>query len=261
MLRSSNPALSDNTFDSPLDVATVSFDKTQNSSDVMTLQGTINKSFILIGLVMVSAFSSWQSTYAGSWVPDAQPQISPWYLVAFIGAMILSFVIIFKKTYAPYLAPLYAVLEGLTLGVISSAVEIRYPGIALQAVFCTFGTFVALLMAYKSGLIKVTENFTLGITAATFGIAIVYLIDLGLRLFGRNVPYIHENGMMGIGISLLITAIAALNLVMDFDFIERGAEARAPKYMEWYSAFGLLVTLVWLYIEILRLLMKARDRK
>lgn len=261
MMRSANPALTDKTFDSPLDVGSVSFDRTANHSDRMTLQGTINKSFLLIGIVIVAAFFSWQSAYDGSWSADAVPHFSVMYLGALLGAGLLSVVIIFKKNSAPYLAPVYAILEGLTLGAISAMVEMKYPGIAMQALLCTFGTFVALLFAYKSGLIKVTENFTLGITAATMGICLVYLIDLGLRMFGRNVPFIHENGMMGIGISLLITAIAALNLVMDFDFIERGVESGAPKYMEWYSAFGLLVTLVWLYIEILRLLSKARDRK
>jgi uncharacterized YccA/Bax inhibitor family protein len=154
----------------------------------------------------------------------------------------------------------YAILEGGALGAISALFEFRYPGIVMQAVLCTFGTFFALLMAYRSKLIQATENFKLGVFAATGGIALVYLIDFGLGFFGHNVPYIHEGGIGGIVVSLFVTVIAALNLVLDFDFIERGAESGAPKYMEWYAAFGLLVTLVWLYLEILRLLSKSRRR-
>jgi uncharacterized YccA/Bax inhibitor family protein len=165
--------------------------------------------------------------------------------------------IVFKKTMAPVLTPTYAVLEGAALGALSSIFEARYPGIVMQAVMCTFGTFLAMLLAYRSGFIKATENFKLIVISATGGIAIVYLIDLGLMFFGMQVPFIHDGGPVGIIISVGITIVAALNLVLDFDFIEKGAEQGAPKYMEWYAAFGLLVTLVWLYLEILRLLSKA----
>ncbi|RYZ95670.1 MAG: Bax inhibitor-1/YccA family protein, partial [Proteobacteria bacterium] len=146
------------------------------------------------------------------------------------------------------------------LGAISAIFEFRYPGIAFQAVLCTGGVFVAMLVAYQSGLIRATENFKLGVVAATGGIALVYMIDLGLNFFGIRMPYLHENGVVGIGISLFVVVIAALNLVMDFDFIEQGAERGAPKYMEWYAAFGLLVTLVWLYLEVLRLISKTSKK-
>ncbi|NCN42159.1 Bax inhibitor-1/YccA family protein [bacterium] len=247
-MRTSNPALSEKAFRN----------LASTTSERMTVDGTVNKSFLLIALVFAGAFYSWQSAYPQGWTSGMDPQIPVWYFPAIIGAFIIAMVVIFKKTTAPYLAPVYAILEGLALGAISALFEYRYPGIVLQAIFCTIGVFGALLLAYRSGLIKATENFKLGVVAATGGIAIVYLIDLGLRFFGTNVPFLHENGFMGIGISLFIVVVAALNLVLDFDFIEKGAEQGAPKYMEWYAAFGLLVTLVWLYLEILRLLSKSK---
>ena len=157
------------------------------------------------------------------------------------------------------LAPVYAVLEGLALGGISAFFETRFPGIVMQAVGLTFGVLFCLLMAYKSRLIRVTQNFRLGVVAATGGIAVLYVIGFIGSFFGWNIPYIHESGMIGIGFSLFVVVIASLNLVLDFDFIERG-HGVAPKYMEWYAAFGLIVTLVWLYLEILRLLSKLRER-
>ena len=146
------------------------------------------------------------------------------------------------------------------MGAISAMFESMYPGIALQAIFLTLTILFSLLLAYKSGLIKVTENFRLGVVAATGGIFLVYLFSMIGNMFGFNMPYIHESGLMGIGFSVFVIVIASLNLVLDFDFIEHGAENNAPKYMEWYAAFGLLVTLIWLYVEILRLLAKMRER-
>jgi uncharacterized YccA/Bax inhibitor family protein len=166
----------------------------------------------------------------------------------------------FKPTLAPITTPIYAALEGLALGAISALVEMRFPGIVIQAVALTFGTLFCLLMAYRSGLIQATENFKLGVVAATGGIFMIYMVSWVLSFFGTSVPFIHESGIIGILFSLGVVVIAALNLVLDFDFIEQGAESGAPKYMEWYAAFGLLVTLVWLYIEILHLLMKLRSR-
>jgi uncharacterized YccA/Bax inhibitor family protein len=157
--------------------------------------------------------------------------------------------------------PVYAAFEGLLLGGISAMYEQRYEGIVINAVALTFGTLAALLLAYRAGLVRATENFKLGIFAATGGIALVYLISMVMGFFGRSIPYIHESGLIGIGFSLFVVTIAALNLVLDFDFIERGAELGAPRYMEWVGAFGLLVTLVWLYLEILRLLAKLQDRR
>lgn len=248
-MRTANPALSENTFRN--------FVQTDLQ---MTIQGTVNKSLFLILLTMATGYLSWQSAYPGGWAPEAIPVIPFWYLPVLLIAFVLGLVIVFKKTTAPFLAPVYALLEGAALGALSSIFEARYPGIVMQAVFCTFGTFFSLLMAYKSGLIKVTENFKLGVVAATGGIAFVYLIDLLLRFFGMKVPFIHENGPLGIAVSVGITIVAALNLVLDFDFIEDGAKKGAPKYMEWYASFGLLVTLIWLYVEFLRLLAKSRKK-
>ena len=188
------------------------------------------------------------------------PGVTIYALGGAIGGFILAMVTVFKKTWSPVTAPLYALVEGFFLGAISAVFELKYPGIVFQAVVLTFGTLGALLAAYRSGLIRATENFKLGVVAATGGIALVYLVSMGLRLFGKDIPLIHESGLVGIGFSLFVVEIAALNLVLDFDFIESGVEAGAPKYMEWYGAFGLMVTLVWLYIEFLRLLAKLQSR-
>ena len=158
------------------------------------------------------------------------------------------------------LAPVYALLEGLFLGAFTFLAESMYSGIGTHAALLTFGILFGLLAAYKSGKIKATENFKLGVVAATMGIAMVYVVSIVMNLFGASMPMIHDNGIIGIGFSLFVVVIASLNLVLDFDFIERGAEAKAPKYMEWYGAFSLLVTLIWLYIEIVRLLMKLQSR-
>lgn len=246
-MRTSNPALSDKVF---RNLAV--------TDSRMTIEGTVNKSLFLILLVIGAGYLAWMSAYPSGWSAEAVPSIPSWYLPALLGGFVVALIIIFKKTTAPYLAPLYAVLEGAGLGALSAVFEVRYPGIVGQAVMCTFGTLFALLMAYKSQLIKVTENFKLGVVAATGGIAIVYLINFALSFFGKQVPFIHEAGPLGIAISVFITIVAALNLVLDFDFIEKASEQGAPKYMEWYASFGLLVTLVWLYLEFLRLLSKGR---
>ena len=166
----------------------------------------------------------------------------------------------FKPTASPYTAPIYAACQGLFLGAISAMFERSYPGIVVQAVGLTFGTLAALLMAYTSGLIKPTENFKLGVTAATGAVMLLYMASFVLRMFGIQIGFIHDSGLFGIGFSVVVIVIAALNLVLDFDFIETGIKRGAPKYMEWYGAFGLLVTLIWLYLEILRLLAKLRQR-
>ena len=184
----------------------------------------------------------------------------PYTIAGAIGGFIVALVTVFKKTWSPITAPIYAVLEGLMLGGLSAIFEMQFKGIVVQAVGLTFGTLFCMLMAYKSGLIQATENFKLGVAAATGAICLLYFITMILGFFGVHMPYIHESGIVGIGFSLFVVVIAALNLVLDFDFIESGAASGAPKYMEWYGAFGLLVTLVWLYIEILRLLSKLRSR-
>lgn len=249
-MRTANPALNDRVFQA----------RSFSATDKMTLSGTVNKSFLLIGIVFLAAIWSWQQAFPVGWGIAVTPSIPVWYLPVIIVAVILSFIIIFKPTTSPILVPIYAVLEGIMLGALSAIFEAKYPGIVFQAVLGTMGTFLALLLAYRSHLIRATENFKLGVVAATGGIALVYILQVVLRMFGINMPYINDSGPMGILVSVVIVTIAALNLVLDFDFIEKGAERGAPKYMEWYASFGLLVTLIWLYLEILRLLAKSRKK-
>jgi uncharacterized YccA/Bax inhibitor family protein len=180
--------------------------------------------------------------------------------IGFIGGLVCALVTVFKKEWSPVTAPAYALLEGLALGAFSSILELRFPGIAIESVSLTFGTLLVLLLAYRSGLIPVTQKLRLGIVAATGAVMLFYLLQFGLGFFGVHFTSINGSGPIGIGFSLIVVGIAALNLVLDFDFIENGVRMGAPKYMEWYGAFGLMVTLVWLYLEILRLLTKIRGR-
>jgi uncharacterized YccA/Bax inhibitor family protein len=186
--------------------------------------------------------------------------VLPFLWIGLFGGLIFALITTFKKTWAPVTAPIYALLEGLALGGISAVFELRFPGIAMQSVGLTFGTMFVLLLAYRSGLIPVTQKFRLGIVAATGAIMLFYVAELLLGFFGVRFASINGSGIVGIGFSIVIVIVAALNLVLDFDFIESGVQARAPKYMEWYSAFALMVTLIWLYLEILRLLSKVRSR-
>ncbi len=222
--------------------------------ETMSLQGAVNKTVTLLALLVIAAGWTWNLFYNQS--PEA---VMPWMMTGLIGGFIVAMVTIFKQTWAPALAPAYAILEGLALGGISAYFEVRFPGIVIQAVALTFGVLFCLLLAYKSRLIRVTENFRLGVVAATGGIFLVYMIGFIGSFFNWQIPYIHESGWIGIGFSLFVVVIASMNLVLDFDFIERG-DGVAPKYMEWYAAFGLIVTLVWLYLELLRLLSKLRER-
>ena len=247
MMRTANPALNDKTFQYP---GAVGYQET------MTLQGTVNKTGMMLLMLVASAAYTWSL-----FLEQNMQSLMIWMMIGIVGGLIVSFVTVFKKQWSPITAPLYAVLEGFALGGISAILEATYEGIVLQAVALTFGTAGCLLVAYKSGMIKATENFKLGIVAATGGIALIYLVGWIMSFFGTSIPYIHENGLIGIGFSLVVVVIAALNLVLDFDFIEKGAEQGAPKFMEWYAAFGLMVTLIWLYIEILRLLSKLNSRK
>ena len=219
----------------------------------MTINGTVLKSGVLLMLVVCGAIFTWNRAMA-----TGNPGM--WVMGGAIGGFIVAIVTAFKKDWSPITAPLYAGLEGLFLGGISALVERHYPGIVFNAVCLTFGTLFSLLFAYQSGWIKVTENFRLGLFAATGGVMMFYLASWILGFFGIQMPLIHSAGIFGIGFSLVVVVIAALNLVLDFDFIENGAAAGAPKYMEWYAAFGLMVTLIWLYIEILHLLMKLQRR-
>lgn len=230
----------------------------RTTGEQMTIQGTVNKTLVLLMVTVLTAGWVW-SQFFGAATPEAgAAAVMPWLIGGAIGGLVASVVTVFKKEWAGITAPLYAALEGLFLGGISAIFEVSYPGIVIQAVGLTFGTMFGLLFAYTSRLIKVTENFRLGIAAATIGIGLVYLATFVLGLFGVSIPFIHDSGLIGIGFSLFVVVIAALNLVLDFDFIEQGAARGAPQYMEWYGAFGLLVTLVWLYVEFLRLLSKLR---
>jgi uncharacterized YccA/Bax inhibitor family protein len=223
----------------------------------MTLQGTVNKSFLMLTVLLLAALWTWARFFGAGGDPAA---VSALMLVGLIGGLILALVISFKQTSAPYLALPYAGLEGLAIGGVSAIFERRYPGIAIEAVGLTFGVLIVLLVAYRSGLIKVTEHFKAMVVAATGAIALVYLASFVLGFFHISVPFLNDASPLGIIVSLGIIVVAALNLVMDFDFIQTGVQQGAPRYMEWYSAFGLMVTLVWLYLEILRFLGKMRQR-
>lgn len=256
-LRSSNPTLNERTFSQ-----TVGY----GQGEVMTMQGAVNKTLVLLFLVVVAAACVWnivgQAVSGNAQVSNsAAGLVLPFMIGGAIGGFVVALVTVFKKSWAPVTAPIYAVCEGLVLGALSALFERTYPGIVVQAVSLTFGTLFCLLLLYKTGLIKPSENFKMGVFAATGAIALVYFASWILSFFHRSIPMIQGSGWFGIGFSLFVVVIAALNLILDFDFIEEGSKHGVPKYMEWYSAFGLLVTLVWLYMEILRLLSKLRDRK
>jgi uncharacterized YccA/Bax inhibitor family protein len=247
LMRTSNPALKGD------------FLRTQAGAfgaDAMTVSGTVNKTGILSICVIATAAWTW-SRFLNSPSPET---VLPAIMIGAIGGFVLALVTIFKKEWSPVTAPAYALLEGLVLGGVSAMFELRFPGIAMQAVGLTFGTLIALLLAYRSGLIRVTDQFRLGVVAATGGIALFYLITFVLGFFGVHFNSVYGSGPIGIGFSVVVVIVAALNLVLDFDLIESGARSGAPKYMEWYGAFALMVTLIWLYLEIIRLLSKLRSR-
>ena len=247
--RTGNPGLNEKTF--------ASLPRLGIGVEGMTLKGTIDKSFLLLIVLMVSALWPWSQFMASG--GDAQA-VSSTMLLGLVGGFVLALIISFKATLAPYLAVPYAALEGLAVGGISAILEQRFRGIAIQAVGLTFGVLAVLLIAYRLRLIRVTAQFRAIVLGATGGIALLYLATIVLGFFHVSVPVLYAATPLGIGISLVIVGVAALNLVLDFDLIERGVAGGAPKYMEWYAAFGLMVTLVWLYLEILRLLSKVRSR-
>jgi uncharacterized YccA/Bax inhibitor family protein len=253
LIKTSNPALSENTF---RNLAGAGYGGSAEATGVMTLNGTVNKTGLLLVCVIATAAWTWHLFTQTRDYAD----VAPLMFVGLIGGFIFAMITIFKKEWSPVTAPIYALLEGLALGGISAALETRYPGIAIQAVGLTFGTLFVLLLAYRSGLIQVTRKFRLGIIAATGGIMVFYLLEMVLGFFGVRFMAINGSGPIGIAFSLFVVAIAALNLVLNFDFIEQGVKFGAPKYMEWYGAFGIIVTLVWLYLEILILLSKMRGR-
>lgn len=230
------------------------FERAQNSARAvqpMTMQGTINKSFLLLFICLLGAMFGWQNPFL----------IAKALWVFLIGGTVLALVIRFKPHSAPLLAPVYAFLEGLCLGLISLAFNKEFPGIVLQAVFVTLAVFLVMLTLYKTRIIQASRGFVIGVLSATCGVALFYLVCLVLMLCGVNVSFLTGSSPLAIGINLLICAIAAANLILDFNFIDKMTSSYvAPKYMEWYAGFGLLVTLVWLYLEILKALAKSRRR-
>jgi uncharacterized YccA/Bax inhibitor family protein len=229
----------------------------------MTIQGTAVKSLVLVGILLVTAAFTWSQTLAGGTAegPAINSAGIPYVLGGAIAGFILAIITTFAPKASPYTAPLYAAAEGLFLGGISAIFESMYQGIVLQAVGLTIGTLVILLAVYATGLVKVTQGFRAGVIAATGAVCLVYLVSMILGFFGKGVPFIQGSGIVSIGFSVVVVIIASLNLVLDFDLISTQAQRGAPKYMEWYCGFGLLVTLVWLYLEILKLLAKLADRR
>jgi uncharacterized YccA/Bax inhibitor family protein len=253
LMRTSNPALSGDAFRG---------DAIGYGGETMTISGAVNKTGILVVLCVATAAWTWNRFFgaAAASPAEAMQSVALPVMIGGIGGFIVAMVTIFKKQWSAITAPIYALLEGLVLGGVSALLEMRFHGIAIQAVALTLGVLIAMLVAYRTGLIKVTDKLRLGIVAATGGIAVFYFLQFILGFFGIHFTTIKGATPIGIGFSVLVVAIAALNLVLDFDLIENGARYGAPKYMEWYSAFALMITLVWLYFEILRLLSKIRER-
>ncbi len=251
LFKSSNPVFSDKIYAKTY---------TEESTGVMTVNGTVNKIAFLMLFLGAGAYYTWNMV-AGSIIDgELSSAATTWTFIGAIGGFILAMVTAFKPKLSPYTAPFYALFEGLFLGAISAMMNAYYPGIVMQAVGLTFATLFAMLFCYRANIIRATEKFKSGVVIATGGVFVFYLVTWILSLFGVQSSLAYGSSMLSIGISLVIVVIAALNLILDFDFIERGANAQAPKYMEWYGAFGLMVTLVWLYVELLRLLSKVSNR-
>jgi uncharacterized YccA/Bax inhibitor family protein len=244
--RSGNPSLNERVF--------ASQPRPAYGAERMTLQGSINKAFLLLVVLFAGAFWPWSQYLTNGHLSVVTTALT----IGALGGLVVGIIISFKANLAPYLSVPYAALEGLAIGGISAILERRYPGIAIQAVGLTFAVLAVMLVAYKMRIIRATERFRAIVIGATGAIALVYLVSMVLGLFHVSVPILNSSSPLGIIVSLVIVGVAALNLILDFDFIEYGASQGAPKYMEWYGAFGLLVTMVWLYMEILRLLSKTR---
>ena len=251
-MRSNNPVLREKTFQGLF-----------AEGERMTMNGTIAKTGLLLVLCLVSAAWTWNrfdAAMAGGQVAAALASISPFLWGGLIVGFVLAMVTVFKPAWSGITAPLYALAEGFALGGISAFFELRFHGIVMQAVALTFGVLGVMLVAYRAGWIRVTDKFRMGVVGATGAVVLLYLVDIGLRAFTSipGIGFIHDSGALGIGFSLIVVGLAALNLVLDFDLIDQATSRGAPKYMEWYGAFALMVTLVWLYMEILRLLSKTR---
>lgn len=252
----------------------MNFDKTSNptlgegiinryaslaTNRAMTVQGAVNKVALLLALVILGATFTWSKIMTAA-ETGAVP-VQGWMIGGSIAGFILAIVISFKKEWAPFLSPIYAVCEGLCVGSLSAYFELMYPGLVMRAVLLTFSVMFAMLFLFKTRVIRATQRFRAIILTATIGIALAYFVTFIVGLFGVNMSFMFGGGSLGLIISLVVVAVAALNLILDFDFIEKGAEAGLPAYFEWYGAFGLMVTLIWLYIEILRLLAIVANRK
>ncbi len=252
IFKSGNPTLTEKIFSTTV---------ADQQEGVMTARGAMNKFGFLFLMVIAGAGFTWHLFDQGK-----VQLMMPLMFTGMIGGLVVALVITFKRSWSGYLAPLYGLLEGLFLGSISAILNAafaqKYPGMIMHAVGLTLGVGVAMFLLYNFRIIKATERFKSVVMTATMGIAVFYLIMWVLRMFGvqMEVMSINNGSLLGIGISLFVVVIAALNLIMDFDMIEKGAEMGAPKYMEWYCAFGLMVTIVWLYIEMLKLLSRLSSR-
>lgn len=244
-MSSSNPAFNESVFNK------IAQSQTQIYSPA-TIQGTVNKTFFLLALVTVTSMLAW------AYADIIRPYFLPIVLITALIQIGMTFYIVRNPQSAKNLSIAYALIEGIVLGPLSLFFETRYPGIAIQAIMGTIGVILSMLFLYKFKIIKVTENFKLIVTSATMGIAFIYLINIVMGFFGTQMSFVHEGGFWGIAFSVLVVGIAAFNLAIDFDFIEKCEEKRAPGYMEWYGAFGLMITIVWIYIEMLRLLSKSK---
>jgi uncharacterized YccA/Bax inhibitor family protein len=246
-MRSSNPVLAGRIFEKAGVAAP--------GSSVMTINGTINKIGLMLLLVIAAAAYTWKM------VMGADPgRAGTMAIAGAIGGFIMAMVTVFRPRSSAVTAPIYAILEGLLLGAISAMINTAYPGVAFQAVLLTIGTLFTMLFLYRSGRIRATPRFRRGVLMATGAVFFAYLASWIMSLLGMPVGFMHSSGPVGILVNIAIIVIAALNLIIDFDFIEKGSRMEAPKYMEWYGAFGLMVTLIWLYIEFLRLLARFAGR-
>ena len=242
-MTSSNPVLKDTTFQNVREL----------SGARMTAEGAVMKTVALLFLVICAGAYTWSQVTRGE-------NVGPWMVAGFVGGLISCLATVFKPRWSPISAPIYALCQGLAMGGLSAFFEIKYPGIVLNAIGLTLGVLLIMLASYRLGWLRATPAFTRGVVCATAAIALFYLVTMVSRLFGMQTPMLHDGGLLSIGISLVVVCVAALNLILDFSVIEEGAAQGAPIYMEWYAAFGLVVTLLWLYVEILRLLSKLQKR-
>ncbi len=252
-LRTNNPVLRDKTFQN-LPAAAV--------DERMTVNGTIARAGLLLVLMLITGFWTWthfMAAVAGGGIVAGLEAMQPFMWGGLIGGLVLAFAGVFKPNWTPVTAPLYALAEGTALGAISAMFEVQYHGIVLEAILASVGVLAVMLMLYRTGVIKVTQKFRMGVVAATGGIFLLYLVAWGVGSFTHyNMGFVYGAGTLGLVLSVVFVCVAALNLVLDFDLIERATAQGAPKYMEWYCAFGLMVTLVWLYIQLLQLLASSR---